>query len=267
VSAWTTLYSPGLPGDPGASVNVDRDGVRHIRAARLRPGAELRLTDGEGALWAARLDSLTGNRARCVLLETLPSPPDLRVELAFGVASKPRTLWLVEKAVELGVPVLQPIEFRRSSSVSDAARAPAFWGKARRKAAAALTQCGGSRLPSLRAPCSLEEYLTAPASRRDRLRVALDRSGEDSLSELLSSSRPGANGWILLLVGPEGGMAPAERTACRAAGFRFATLGQRVLRFETAAVAGVTAVSLMARPRAPATRSERSEVGDAEVPS
>lgn len=266
MSAWTTLYSPGLPTDPGAPVAVDRDGVRHIRAARLRPGAELRLTDGEGGLWVARLDSLTGNRARCVLLESLSSPPDLSVELAFGIASKQRTLWLVEKAVELGVLGLQPIEFRRSSSVADAARAPLFWEKARRRAAAALTQCGGSRLPTLGAPCSLDEYLTAAASRQDDLRVALDRSGEDSLPELLSS-RPGANGWIRLLVGPEGGMAPAEQTACRAAGFRFATLGQRVLRFETAAIAGAAAVHLIAGPLTPVTRSERSEAGDAEVAS
>ena len=266
MSAWTTLYSPGLPTDPGAPVAVDRDGVRHIRAARLRPGAELRLTDGEGGLWLARLDSLTGNRARCVLLESLSSPPDLSVELAFGIASKQRTLWLVEKAVELGVLGLQPIEFRRSSSVSDAARAPLFWEKARRRAAAALTQCGGSRLPTVGVPCSLEEYLHGLASRQDDLRVALERSGEESLPELLAS-RPEANGWIRLLVGPEGGMAPAEQTACQAAGFCLARLGERVLRFETAAIAAVSAVSLIAGPLTPMARRERSGKRDAEVAS
>ena len=266
MSAWTTLYVPGLPPHPGTPVTVDGDEVRHIRAARLRPGAELRLTDGEGGLWAARLDSLTGNRARCVLLETISSPPDLNVELAFGIGSKQRTLWLVEKAVELGVLGLQPIEFRRSNSVSDAARAPVFWEKARRRAAAALTQCGGSRLPTMGAPCPLEEYLSGLASRRDDLRVALVQHGEDSLPELLTN-RPGANGWIRLLVGPEGGMAPAEQAACRAAGFCLATLGERVLRFETAAIAAASAVSLIAGPPTPLARRERSRESDAEVAS
>ena len=266
MSAWTTLYAPGLPTHPGAPVTVDGDEVRHIRAARLRPGAELRLTDGEGRLWSARLDSLTGDRARCVLLETISPPPDLRVELAFGIGSKQRTLWLVEKAVELGVLGLQPIEFRRSSSVSDAARAPVFWEKARRRAAAALTQCGGSRLPTVGAPCSLEDYLQGLASRGDGLRVALEQHGEDSLPELLAS-RPGDNGWIRLLVGPEGGVAPAEQTVCRAGGFRFATLGERVLRFETAAIAAASAVSLMAGPLTPMTRRKRSGERDAEVAS
>jgi 16S rRNA (uracil1498-N3)-methyltransferase len=266
VSGSTTLYAPGLPAHPGAPVTVDGDEVRHIRAARLRPGAELRLTDGEGSLWAARLDSLTGNRARCVLLETISPPPDLKVELAFGIGSKQRTLWLVEKAVELGVRGLQPVEFRRSSSVSDAARAPVFWEKARRRAAAALTQCGGSRLPTVGAPRSLADYLLGMGSEQDDLRVALEQQGECSLPELLAS-RPPPNGWMHLLVGPEGGVTPAEQIACRDAGFRFAKLGERVLRFETAAIAAVSAVSLLTGPPTPPARRGRPGGRDAEVAS
>ncbi len=161
---------------------------------------------------------------------------------------------------------MQPIEFRRSSSVSDAARAPVFWEKARRRATAALTQCGGSRLPTVGAPCSLEEYLVGLASRRDDLRVALEQHGEDVLPELLTS-RPGVDGWIRFLVGPEGGMAPAEQAACRAADFRFATLGERVLRFETAAIAAATAASLIAGPPTSLVRRKPSRERDAEAAS
>lgn len=250
MSGVTTLYAPGLPTHPGAPVAVDGDGVRHLRAARLRPGAELRLTDGDGHLWTARLEAFDGRRARCMLLERIAAPADLDLELAFGVGSKQRTLWLVEKAVEIGVRGLQPIEFRRSGSVSDAARSPAFWERARRRAAAALTQCGGSRLPSLAAPCALEEYVARLASRQDGLRIALERDADGTLSALLTRGSV-ADGTIRLLVGPEGGLVPAERAACRAAGFRLATLGERVLRFETAAIVAAAAAGLIGEQQPP----------------
>jgi 16S rRNA (uracil1498-N3)-methyltransferase len=199
-----------------------------------------------------------------VLLERIASPPDLNVELAFGIGSKQRTLWLVEKAVELGVMRLQPIAFRRSSSVSDASRAPAFWDKAKRRAAAALTQCGGSRLPTVREPCALGEYLQGLSAHADGLRVALDRDGEDSLNDLLAS-RPKVEDRVHLLVGPEGGMVPAEQAACRDAGFRLATLGERVLRFETAAIAAAAATGLFLGSVTPPARSGRSRDGDTEI--
>ena len=249
MSALTTLYAPGLREPvPDGRVVVEGDEARHARAARLRPGAEVRLTDGEGGLWTARLHSLEADRARCVLVERVSAPADLDVELAFGVGSKTRTLWLVEKAVELGVSALQPIEFERSASVADAARSPAFWTKARRRATAALTQCGGARLPRLDAPAALEAYLATLQTARDELAVALDGSGEASLLGLLSE-RAFPRGMIRFLIGPEGGMTPGERDACRAAGFRLVSLGDRVLRFETAALAAAAAslVCLTAR--------------------
>ena len=184
-------------------MTVEGDELKHVRAARLRPGAEIRLTDGAGHLWSARLGSLAGDRARCVLLEWISPPPDLNVELAFGIGSKQRTLWLVEKAVELGVLGLQPIDFQRSRSVSDAARSAAFWEKARRRATAALVQCGGSRLPAVEASCSLEEYLLGLAPVGGDLRIALQPGGGESLRELLGN---GGGGRIRIVVGPEGGM-------------------------------------------------------------
>lgn len=257
----TTLFVPDLPTHPGAPVTVDGDELRHIRAVRLRPGAEIRLTDGEGRLWSARLDSLAGDRARCVLLERISPPPDLNVELAFGIGSKQRTLWLVEKAVELGVLGLQPVEFQRSRSVSDAARSPAFWAKARRRAAAALVQCGGARMPTVDPPRSLEEYLLRLPPVRDDLRIALEPGGEGSLPELLASG-PGRGGRTRIVVGPEGGMTPVEQAACRAAGFRLARLGERVMRFETAAIAAAVAAGLLTGPIAPSARLDRSARND-----
>lgn len=245
MSERTTLYAPRLQEPvPDGLVVVGGREARHARAARLRPGAEVHLTDGEGELWTARIESLEVDRASCVLVRKVSAPADLDVELAFGVGAKARTLWLVEKAVELGVSVLQPIEFERSASVADAARSPAFWTKARRRAMAALTQCGGARLPELRSPTALEAYLSILEPAAGDLSVVLDGDGDASLLRLLSHRHPGA-GRTRFLIGPEGGMGPREREACRAAGLRFASLGGRVLRFETAALVAATAAGLV----------------------
>ncbi|UCG75986.1 MAG: 16S rRNA (uracil(1498)-N(3))-methyltransferase [Gemmatimonadota bacterium] len=238
-----TLYAPGLRAPvPEGLVLLDQTAARHLRVARVRPGDELQLTNGAGELWRARLDSLEVGQARCALLERLPVPNGSAVELAFGVAAKSRTLWLVEKAVELGVAVLQPVEFERSRSVADAARSPAFWEKARRRALAALTQCGGARMPEMERPLALGAYLSRPPDATEALRAFMDPSG-DPLLDVLGESG-GKTGRVRLLLGPEGGMTPCEVSACRSAGFRPASLGGRILRFETAALVAAAGASL-----------------------
>jgi 16S rRNA (uracil1498-N3)-methyltransferase len=152
---------------------------------------------------------------------------------------------LVEKAVELGVGVLQPIEFIRSASVADGARSPAFWSKARRRAEAALEQSGGAWLPELRDPSSLEAFLededesdpaTTPTT-EVATRLLLTPSADRELVQWLTPWT--GRSQLTLLVGPEGGLEPSERDAILASGFRAARLGDRTLRFETAAIAAV----------------------------
>lgn len=224
----------------------DRE-ARHVRSLRLRPGDTVRLTDGRGRLWRGRLEE-AGDRAVCTPLEALGPPPELPVELAFGVGAKDRTLWLVEKAVELGASALHPVECRRSRSVADAARSEGFWRKAGRRAVAALKQCGGARLPEIGPVRDLRPYLRR--SRRsgpggglaaDGPDLLLDREGDASLSGAMAGWRGEPPARILL--GPEGGLTDEERRACREAGFRAVRLSRRVLRFETAAVAALAVAS------------------------
>jgi len=227
------------------SVELGREARRHLRALRLRDGATVRVTNGRGAMWEGRLEGIEGGEGSpaCRLETALPVEPLLPVALAFGIAAKTRTLWLVEKAVELGVGVLQPIEFIRSASVADGARSPAFWSKARRRAEAALEQSGGAWLPELRDPSSLEAFLageTNPATAPPTdvvARLFLTPSGERELVQWLTPWT--GRSQLTLLVGPEGGLDPSERDAILANGFQPARLGGRMLRFETAAIAAV----------------------------
>lgn len=230
-----TLYCEDGPRADGA-VDLD-DGERgHVRSLRLRPGDEIRVTDGAGHLWRATVREGDGPAVRLQVIEEIAPPPVLPVELAFGVARKSRVLWLVEKAVELGVATLQPVEFARSRSVADAGRSASFWDKARRRAVAALKQCGGARLPRFAPVTELEDYLR---SRREwpGPSVLLRQEAETPLASALEGWQGGNPARLLL--GPEGGLEPAEVNRCREAGWLPASLAPRTLRFETAAVAAL----------------------------
>lgn len=239
-----SFFVPDPGPDPlGRTLELGEDEARHVRALRLDPGEEVRLTDGAGRLWRARLEEGPPAPA-CTPLEALDAPPPLPVELAFGVGNKKRTLLLVEKAVELGALSLQPVEFRRSRSVADAARTEGFWARAARRGLSALKQCGGARLPDFGPVRDLHAYLDRRVRpepggglAREGPDVLLDRRGGGRLEEALAgwAGRPP----LRILLGPEGGLEQEEREACRQAGFTPACLGPRVLRFETAAVAAL----------------------------
>lgn len=223
-------------------MRLDSEESRHVRALRLAAGAPVRLTDGAGCLWQSRFTGMAGGEAECVLERPLDPPPPLPVELAFPVGNKTHAMWLVEKAAEIGVAVLRPIESARTLSVADAARSPGFWNKAQRRSMAAVKQSGGAWLPEIAPPCPLERYVGENADRGEEigLRVRLEPSGPP-LATL-------ADGWVpdrpvALVVGPEGGWTGAEIDRLDAGSYSRAGLGPRVLRFETAAIvaAGVLA--------------------------
>lgn len=224
----------------GEVAELDRDETRHVRALRLDDGAPVRVTDARGALWAARLDR-AGRSVR--LLEALPPPPPLDVELWTGVGNKQATLWMVEKAAEFGLRRLGPVDAARSASVADAGRSDAFWEKAARRAVAAVKQSGSARAPEIVPPAPLAERLAAVDASRPK--IVLDPGGPP-LVEVLGDAGRDAPGTPIVLVGPEGGLTGEELAAATAAGFRPASLGPTVLRFETAAVAALAVAAQLA---------------------
>lgn len=230
----TLLAPPLTAGAPGGVVRLEAEEARHARALRLDAGAALALTDGRGRRWSAELVELERDSVACRLVAPLATPPPGRVDLWFGVGSKDRTLWLVEKAVELGARKLVPIECARSRSVADAGRSAGFLAKMERRGEAALKQCGGALLPQLRSPRSLREALAEAAPGP---RLLADPGASRPLAERARALAPGVA--VTYLVGPEGGLEEDEVEACGAAGFELVGLGPRILRFETAAIAGL----------------------------
>jgi len=221
---------------PGARLALPEHSAHHAREVlRLRSGASVRVFDGAGTEFEAQLEEVTRRTVFARLGAAVAPRPEspLRLVLAVSPLKGDRMEQVVQKATELGVAGIWPvITFR-----TDAAARPALQGSRgerwERVASGAAEQCGRAVVPEV-APTVTLEQLVARTFDGQRV-VLLETPGHAPLTSLaVDRSRP-----LLLLVGPAGGFEPGEADALRVAGFAAASLGPRILRAETAAVASV----------------------------
>lgn len=212
--------------------------VRHVQVLRLQPGDAITLFDGRGGSHAATLVEL-GKRqaiARVGAHDAAEAELPYRVTLAQGLAGGDKMDWLIEKAVELGVSAIQPLQASRSVvrlAGERAAKRQTHW---QALVEAACEQCGRNRLPVVSPVASLDAWLAQADANAVRLLVS--PRAEAPLPAFAQSQREAllADG-VTLLIGPEGGLAPDEEDAARRAGFTAVSLGPRILRTETAGLA------------------------------
>ena len=234
----STFHAPGAW---GPFVELDDAAAHHATVKRLAIGDPVRLTSGDGRRVRATISELAKRRlvvsTAGATMEEVPAPPG--VELWAPVGDRERMLWLAEKATELGLSAWRPVIYRRSRSVSPRGEGDAFREKVRARMISALEQSGGAWLPSVLPECTLEAALAADTSTDA---VLLDAAGEplrDLLSRFTVNGSPFS---AKLALGPEGGLDADERDAFVAAGWRPASLGPNVLRFETAGVAALAII-------------------------
>ncbi|MDG4553219.1 MAG: 16S rRNA (uracil(1498)-N(3))-methyltransferase [Candidatus Competibacter sp.] len=249
------LYLPA-PLTIGATVPLSARAFNHaVRVLRLKSGAPLVLFDGEGGAFAATLSEAGKREAWALVSTALPdqAEPPLRIVLAQGISRGEKMDHTVQKAVELGVAAIQPLFVERGGvglSGERLARKVQHW---RSIVIGACEQCGRNRLPELREPLSLSEWLAQPADlspvcedgvgQRDKARgprLLLDPLAKQGLRGLEPPTVA-----VVLLVGSEGGLSPVEIAQARAAGFTGVRLGPRVLRTETAGVAALAALQAL----------------------
>jgi 16S rRNA (uracil1498-N3)-methyltransferase len=191
---------------------------------RLRAGDTVQLFNGRDGEWSARLDDVRRGQARLTVETcTRAQAPEPDLWLVFAPLKRDATDLLVQKATELGVSALLPVFTTRTNAARiNADRLAAI-------AVEAAEQSERLTLPEIRTPISLPELLAAWPEQR-RLAAAIERAGP----------APFPAGAGALLIGPEGGFAPAELDALRVARFVCpVSLGPRILRAETAAIAGL----------------------------
>lgn len=224
-----TFYAPDQL-TPGAGVTLGEDAAHHMRVRRLEPGAPVRIVNGSGATGAGRLVRIAKSHATVDVERVERCEPLPDVHLIVPIADRDRMLWLAEKATELGITSWRPVLWRRSRSVSPRGEGPTFAEKVRARMAAALTQSENAWMPTTYPDAAPERAIAAAPSAGARW--VLDSDGEAVASTA-------ADAPVTLAVGPEGGFERDERDALVGAGFRPVALAGHVLRFETAAIAGI----------------------------
>ena len=205
--------------------------ARHVQVLRLQPGDSLTLFNGEGGEHEARVTRMGRSEVEVEVGPHLARECEAAraIHLLAGITANERMDWLVEKATELGVASITPIEAERSVLRLKGERADKKRAHWQAVAVAAAEQCGRNRVPQVHPVMGLDAWLQQQLP------------GQRWVLSLADGARPvalmPADGGVTVLSGPEGGLSPAEEAAARAAGFAPVSLGPRVLRAETAPLA------------------------------
>jgi len=249
------------------AVTLPAAAARHVQVLRLQPGDALVLFNGsDGADWPGEIVRI-GRREVDVRVGA-PRPVDrelaLDVTIALGVPANDRMDALVEKAGELGAAAIQPLVCERSVVRLSGERAEAKRAHWQAVATAASEQCGRARVAVVRPVASLAGWLESLATAATEHRIVLslapsaldpERAFAAEASRSPGRDREGTGrAAVVVLSGPEGGLAPVEESAARARGFVPVGLGRRVLRADTAPLAllawlGLRALDAPGAPR------------------
>ncbi|NMV39401.1 16S rRNA (uracil(1498)-N(3))-methyltransferase [Ralstonia insidiosa] len=229
---------------PHTVVTLSETVTRHIHVLRLAVGDEVCLFDGSGHEFRARLDAINKRDATASLAESTQPDTEARynITLAQGIAGGDKMDWLIEKAVELGVHAIAPLQTERGVVRLSGERATKRVQHWQALVQAACEQCGRARVPAVAPVATLREWL-ATAKPTDTPRVLLSPRGTQSLTQWAVQSRERIeSAGVELLIGPEGGLSPDEEALAESAGFLPLTLGRRILRTESAALVAVSAL-------------------------
>ena len=219
-------------------VALDARAAGHaVRVLRLRTGDALVLFNGDGYDYTAELIEIRNERAVCRVLAVRERPTEspLRIELAQGISRGERMDYTLQKAVELGVQRIVPLATERSQVKLSGEREEKRLQHWAGIILHACEQSGRSRIPELLPVQRLDQWLATRAKTGQAL--FLDPEGDMSVSNL----NPPVDA-LSPLVGPEGGLSPAERELAVHAGFLRLRLGPRILRTETAALTALAAL-------------------------
>jgi 16S rRNA (uracil1498-N3)-methyltransferase len=219
----------------GATIALPDPVAHHAWVVRLQPGAALTVFNGDGAEYLAELATLDKKGASARIVACIARDCELAYEitLAQALPEAAKMDWIIEKAVELGVAALQPLAAQRCVVRLSAERAEKRQAHWQGVIVAASEQSGRNRLARL-AP--VEDFGKWIGRAAGQPRILLSPRGEQSLAGWARAQAPQA---LTLMVGPEGGFSAAEEDGAIAQGALALSMGPRILRTETAALAAV----------------------------
>jgi 16S rRNA (uracil1498-N3)-methyltransferase len=242
------FYLPG-PWDSEKPTALTPEVAHHLRVRRIELGEVFPIFDGKGQVAKAKLLSLSGKSGSAQLSEIrtdIHRETPYAITLAQGLAGGDKMDWIVEKAIETGAQVIAPLQCERSvlklTRSSDQDRAQKRLTHWTGIIQAACEQCDRTVLATLEPIQSFDEYLKQP---KPTLKLLLSPDATQSLYSVLLENEPQD---VILMIGPEGGHSPDEEARAQAAGYQIVSLGERVLRTETAGVVAITVVHSVWNP-------------------
>jgi 16S rRNA (uracil1498-N3)-methyltransferase len=215
-----------------------------LRVRRIQVGEFFPIFDGKGQVANAKLLSLSSKSGEAELSDIRQDThreSSYAITLAQGLAGGDKMDWVVEKAIETGAQVIAPLQCERSviklTRSSDAERAQKRLIHWEGIVQAACEQCDRTVLATVEPIQNFQMYLQK--AQKAKLKLLLSPDTNKSLYSVLIDHSPQD---IILMIGPEGGHSPEEEAQAQTAGYQLVSLGDRVLRTETAGIVAITAV-------------------------
>jgi 16S rRNA (uracil1498-N3)-methyltransferase len=228
------------PLSTGNEVELDSNALRHVvQVLRLKSDHPLILFNGNGGEFEAQLVKVEKRQAvvRVGQFHAIDRESSLMTQLGLGISKGERMDFSLQKAVELGVSEITPLFTEHcvvQLSPSRVLKKQEHWQGV---IISACEQSGRNTIPKLNAACSYSDWLS---TRLASTRLVLDPEAGTKLS-MITLPQPE----VVLAVGPEGGFSQAEIKQAWEAGFKGVTLGPRILRTESAALASIAAVQCL----------------------
>jgi len=243
------FYLPG-PWESQKPTTLTAEVAHHLRVRRIQAGESFPVFDGKGQVARAELLSLTAKTGQ-VQLSNIHADTHREttyaITLAQGLAGGDKMDWIVEKAVETGAQIIAPMQCERSvlklTRSSDQERAQKRLAHWEGIVQAACEQCDRTVFASIEPIQTFDAYLKS--NPKPALKLLLSPDATKSMYSVLMENAPQD---IVLMIGPEGGHSPEEESQAQAAGYQLVSLGERVLRTETAGTVAITTVHSIWNP-------------------
>ncbi len=225
---------------------LDAEQSHHcVQVMRQAVGDMLTVFDGQGVEAKARITEISKDEVKFQVLAKAPSPRATHPVWLAQALTKPKSMDMIfQKATELGVSEIAPLQSDHSIVQVDDEKADAKVDKWKKLTIEAAKQCGQNWLPLVHQPSSPKDFISGIPKNAVKLIASLQHEArplKTALREHLQGLKPGSP--IVVMIGPEGDFTPAEIGQARSAGFAPVSLGKIILRAETAAFFALSAIA------------------------
>lgn len=234
----TRIYSP-QPLASGAQFALAADASHHLaRVLRLPVGAQLILFNGDGSEYPAQIVAIDKKQVVVAIGDAVEAPREspLHIHLGIAISKGDRMDWVIQKATELGVTEISPLQSERVEVRLRGEREDKKLAHWRSVAISACEQCARNRLPAINDLQPLQTWIDHTEA---DAKFVLHHRSDAALAQSPAPQR------VALLIGPEGGLSELEISSAEQRGFQSLRLGPRVLRTETAPLAALSVLQYL----------------------